>query len=1272
MTGIVASLVGVAIQIVKWVGAPIKRQFNYLCCFTSNINDLKHEAEELENAAGDLQGQVDRARDDVQVIAREVEAWLTNSNDIEDLKNTILVEVPNVESGCLKLSARFSLSKRAKKTTDRIKVLRGQCKFNAISQPGPPTATSTVPLGTTYEFESRKQIEEDIMTSLRGGDVNMIGICRMGGLGKTTMAKKLMNRALEGHLFDEVVMAVVSQPVDKVKIQLEIGGSLGLDLKDETSEASRVQKLRARLIGTKRILLVLDDVWERLVVEELGIPRGSKGCTILLTSRNRDVLSAMDVEKVFGMEVLSEEDSWLLFRGRAGTCVDDTGLNFIAKQVVEECRGLPIALTTVGATLKDEKNMRIWKDAVTQLRKANPTNIPDFIKEVYNPLKVSYNKLDSEEAKSLFLICCLFGEDAHIPLEYLTYFCMGLGIFEGSIEETRNRICTLTKILKSRSLLLDGRNEDYVRMHDVVRDVCIFIAKEEGYIGHNDSAWIFSCFQQGRERSKLSTNLRLLFLSVNSIKPEEEVKFDNIFVEGIRNLNVLCIERYPSLTSLPHTTESLKNLNSLLLYSCMRLETISVVGELVNLEILICSHCGSIKELPQEIKRLNRLKLLDLTECEGLQSIRGGIISSLVGLEELKMSRSFKKWEASNSKERENVNGNAELRELELLINLRNLEIDIEDPALVAENMRLPSNLERFRIRISSSFHKQIPLSYSIPHEFYYYPCNKKMSLGWEGGTCVGDWIQMQLLKDTECLRLTGNGANNVDYLANSENIRWLELGRCETMKNIGRTTMDGATVFPFIKHLTLYSLPQLEEIWDGPISSNSFHNLSQLSLLYLPTLKQLCKSNYVPVFANLSSIEIRGCDRLRNLGQLSIAGNDCLSQLRNLYIHDCKLMEQVFSWNEEEDQNINNSEPTETIMFPKLKKVELHSLPNLVSFSRGIESIKFPLFTQMSMIECPKMTSMVSSNEKNSRGRSNADNIDDHHSLHLFCQPQKVSFGNLKELRTPRNPFSCGHKIDASLFIGLEKLAIFRCEGNVSLFSSSIAANLVSLRSLKISFCDDMVEVIKDDEEKVVRGDGQRTLLFPKLQELHLYHLPKLVSFCEWKCDVELTSLRKVEIKSCPNMKYFTLGLLAAPNLEAFNSDLNNYLEIVKVIEDEEEKEGEKTVSAAAQTTVLLFPKLQKLELKKLCKLVSFCEWKFDVELPSLKKVKIKECPSMNFFTSGTLSTPKLEVVRINYEYFRGLKDLNGAVQQQFEKKQQEDKGGAEVQEIEVEELNS
>ncbi|KAH6808416.1 hypothetical protein C2S51_029524 [Perilla frutescens var. frutescens] len=335
-----------------------------------------------------------------------------------------------------------------------------------------------------------------------------------------------------------------------------------------------------------------------------------------------------------------------------------------------------------------------------------------------------------------------------------------------------------------------------------------------------------------------------------------------------------------------------------------------------------------------------------------------------------------------------------------------------------------------------------------------------------------------------------------------------------------------------------------------------------------------------------------------------------------------------------------------------------------------------------MSIRKCTKMTSMVSINDNKSGGSINADNIDDHHSFLLFCEPEKVSFGNnLKKLTTDRNPFSCGHKVHESLFNGLEKLEIIGYGGSMSLFSPSITGNLVNLIELSIVSCAELVEVIKDDEEE----DRQTTtLLFPKLQRLWLVDLPKLVSFCEWKCDVELPSLKKVDIHSCPNMKYLTLGFLAAPDLEDLTSDFDNYRQVPYDNQKVLSIEGNETPFYPYIIPVSLFNGLQQLriswykssmslfvpstaenlvslrkldicfcdemelQLYRLPKLVSFCEWKCDVQLPSLRKVKIEDCPNMKYFTLGLVTT-KLESIKIDSKDFGGVKDLNDTLHQHY-----------------------
>lgn len=67
-----------------------------------------------------------------------------------------------------------------------------------------------------------------------------------------------------------------------------------------------------------------------------------------------------------------------------------------------------------------------------------------------------------------------------------------------------------------------------------------------------------------------------------------------------------------------------------------QLNDISILAELPNLEILSLRG-SSLKELPQEIRKLSNLRILDLFTFEGIK-IPPNVISSLSLLEELNVN----------------------------------------------------------------------------------------------------------------------------------------------------------------------------------------------------------------------------------------------------------------------------------------------------------------------------------------------------------------------------------------------------------------------------------------------------------------------------------------------------------------------------------------------------------------------------------------------------------------------------------------------------------
>ncbi|KAK9218258.1 hypothetical protein WN943_006895 [Citrus x changshan-huyou] len=205
----------------------------------------------------------------------------------------------------------------------------------------------------------------------------------MGGIGKTTLVKKVARQAMEDKLFDMVVFSEVSQTPDIKKIQQEIAEKLGLELHEEV-ESRRASRLFERLRNHKKILVVLDNIWKHLDLETVGIPFGEdhKGCKLLLTARDRSVLLKMGSKDNFLINNLNEEEAWRLFKMMAGDDVENREMKSTAIDVARACGGLPIALTTVAKALRG-KSLHEWKNSLRELQTPSMVNFEGSNGEPY-------------------------------------------------------------------------------------------------------------------------------------------------------------------------------------------------------------------------------------------------------------------------------------------------------------------------------------------------------------------------------------------------------------------------------------------------------------------------------------------------------------------------------------------------------------------------------------------------------------------------------------------------------------------------------------------------------------------------------------------------------------------------------------------------------------------------------------------------------------------------------------------------------------------------
>ncbi|TXG55648.1 hypothetical protein EZV62_020904 [Acer yangbiense] len=632
------------------------RQFRYLCGYKDSVERLRIKAEKLEHTRERVQGKIDEATANGEIILRDVTNWIQRVDGITKEAEHFREEEDKANKRCLKGLcinpwSLYRFGKEAERKIEAISNLQQEgAGFQSVSRQAPQPRNLLVPSSAlSINFQSRELITRQIMEMLKDENVSIIGICGMGGVGKTTLANEISKQAFKKKLFDFIVMVAVSQTQNYVNIQRDIAKRLGFKLPDDDDVSARAHFLLERIKELKveeepkpepkpkrkaRILIVLDDVWEGIELGTVGIPFASKRCKIVLTSRIEDVCRGMKA-KTFKVGTLPEEESWGLFRDVAGKVADNPDINPIAREVADECCCLPLALVTVAAALKNRNKKSVWIDAKQQLKKSAPTTIRGMERKVFASLKLSYDFLESKEEKSVFLLCCLFPEDFDIPIELLMKYGMGLRFFQeiDTVDEARCRIHALVSILIASFLLIPGNDEQHVKMHDIVRDFAIKLSKDEqmfmvkagiqllnwpsadtfeNFTGislmYNDIREVPDGLEYPKLQALLLQENSSLVVSNNFFQGMRDVKLLDMsriqILQGMRDVKLLDMSRIQIL-QLPQSPVLLANLTTLRLDYCKfgDMADMSLIGRLTNLEILSLNGTD-IAEIPGNFGQL--------------------------------------------------------------------------------------------------------------------------------------------------------------------------------------------------------------------------------------------------------------------------------------------------------------------------------------------------------------------------------------------------------------------------------------------------------------------------------------------------------------------------------------------------------------------------------------------------------------------------------------------------------------------------------------------
>ncbi|KAJ8628020.1 hypothetical protein MRB53_021327 [Persea americana] len=467
----------------------------------------------------------------------------------------------------------------------------------------------------------------------------------------------------------------------------------------------------------------MEKIWDHLHDEHTSIicvyGMGGVGKTTLMKAINNKLEATGEFEYVIWMTVSKEVNLQRIqkeimgrLRLRFNEQDSSNDLSMKLREFLSKTRAM-----------QGQNKKELWQDALRALRASVP-EIRGMERYVFRPLKLSYDDLKDEKVKMCFLFCSLFPEDYEIRVNRLVW----LWIMEGFIENVDNLVDASNKghriveMLKHRCLLEEGIqavNFDTVKMHDVIRDLALYIASSS--CNEGPRFLVKAGFGKGlkdpppdetwREYERISLmrneitglpikpdcpNLVSLFLSGNPISA-----VPHSFFELMPTLQVLDLSD-TVITSLTISPSSLLNLQSLILRGCSRLTEVPFLGQLKKLQFLDIS-MSSIRSLPIEMQNLVKLKKLIMSNIHGKSvTMPANIISKLSSLEDLRIQKTKIDWAKGSEP---TVETNATLGEVWKLKRLTTLKIFIEDFDCIEEDVFLQqwSRLEKFKILLGPS-----------------------------------------------------------------------------------------------------------------------------------------------------------------------------------------------------------------------------------------------------------------------------------------------------------------------------------------------------------------------------------------------------------------------------------------------------------------------------------------------------------------------------------------------------------------------------------------
>ncbi|XVF77490.1 hypothetical protein PTKIN_Ptkin14bG0048500 [Pterospermum kingtungense] len=1098
------------------------------------------------------------------------------------------------------------------------------------------------PIFHSKEFmpsESSTLTFNQIINALNTDGVNMIGLYGMPGVGKTTLAKEVQKHAREKKLFDYIVMVTMSQNPNIKTIQKGIADSLRLKFEASTEEGKAVE-LWQRLKAVNKILIVIDDVWKKFNLQTIGIPFGAEheGCKILLTMRLQQVCVRMDCQKKFELCVLSNSEAWALFKDKADLKDDASTLNKIAREVASECKGLPLAIVTIGAALKGESPDG-WIAANKRFKDSRHLDNEDVCEGEEGPI-TAFSNLVELNISGMHCLKELWHGQTWLLLSKLTSLELRL-------------LPELESIWKLQPTH-QYHNASLLSLKVVTIEYCpklksIFSASHAPSLLHLKQLEISSC----EELEKIFDF------------PQEMAEFEKNQIPPLSNLTSLELNDLPTLKWIWKGPTHLVTLNSrktMRINKCLKLDYLFstfLAKSLVHLEVLEIDSCNSLLHLIIEVENEDhvkalhwpKLKTLCIKKCGSLKYVFP--ITLAQGLPNLELVEICDCFQLKHVFNMTNEKGGHRQQD-SLLLRLQILRLD-NLWSFCPENFIMSSVLfKEFRVLNCPLFTEQI-----VQTNLKEWLCDAK-KVAMDGVSCHKNLIPelfseglneltSLILKDgkyLECLIDTTDDESHVSTSAFS-NLVELEIQNMRGFKVLcngpfpkgSLQKLEKLEIRNCMELVSLSSMRQNQKNQIPPLS-----NLASLELNDLPALTWTWKEPiHLVTLNNLKTMRINKCLELSYLFTTSLAKS--LVHLEVLKIYSCNSLLHVIIEDENEETDANS------LHWPKLRTLCIKKCESLkyvfpITLAQGLPNLEL-----VEICDCFQLRHFFNMTNKKGGHRqqdillqrlkflrlTNLDNLCN------FCPENFIlSSVSFKEFRVLNCPLFTEQIVLTNLkewLCDAKKVVMdgVSCHKNLipELFSEGL--NVLTSLTLKDGKYLECLIDTTDDESHVSTGAFSNLVElvvqnmrcfkvlcsgpFPKdslqkLKKLEIRDCMELVSLSSMPQNqaaiqaATFQNLRDLTVCNCNRLKSLFSPLLAQNLLQLTTLIIMSCegLEEIIAIDDQT---SIASLSSHGHLQSKSFPALIELELSNLPSLKSFVPIGYHFQFPYLIKLRVDRCPN-------------------------------------------------------------